>query len=346
MPTLHSAARYFEAGGSRTGIELHTPFDGTAGLFHNRPSRFSLGGGLDGQIVASEVVVTLGQAAGADERADVWTEQVSNYLGYVAHDVDVWRPGLRDQVRGWVARRRAEAEKHQEDLRSLGIPIRRRGDAPPVFREPAIVKRERPAAPPLGAGSTATGEPALSDTYFEHILFVIRAAGKAMERSPKTYEGWGEEDRRQVMILMLNTHYAGLVHAEAFNSDGKTDILIREEDKNVFIGECKFYDGPKTVTDTLKQIFGYTTWRDVKLAIIFFVDRKNASEAIKRIRDTVEGNAQFRAWLPVTDEPVTEFRARMAWPGDDGHLVTLHVSSFVTPMGGGEDPEEAPDTGS
>ena len=95
VPTLHSAARYFEEGGSRTGIELHTPFDGTAGLFHNRPSRFSLGGGLDGQIVASEVVVTLGQAAGADERADVSTEQVSNYLGYVAHDVDVWRPGLR-----------------------------------------------------------------------------------------------------------------------------------------------------------------------------------------------------------------------------------------------------------
>ena len=79
----------------------------------------------------------------------------------------------------------------------------------------------------------------------------------------------------------------------------------------------------------------------MKLAIIFFVDRKDASAAVKRIRDTVEGNAQFRAWLPVTDEPVTEFRARMAWPGDDGHLVTLHVSCFVTPMAGGEDPEEA-----
>ena len=70
------------------------------------------------------------------------------------------------------------------------------------------MKRGAAAAPPSGAGSTATGEPALSDTYFEHILFVIRAAGKAMERSPKTYEGWGKEDRRQVMILMLNTHYA------------------------------------------------------------------------------------------------------------------------------------------
>ena len=68
-----------------------------------------------------------------------------------------------------------------------------------MFREPAIVKRDKPAASPSGAGSTATGEPALSDAYFEHILFVIRAAGKAMERSPKTYEGLGEEDRRQVM---------------------------------------------------------------------------------------------------------------------------------------------------
>ena len=41
---------------------------------------------------------------------------------------------------------------------------------------------------------------------------------------------------------------------------GKTDILIRVEDRNVFIGECKLYEGPRSVTDTLDQIFGYATW--------------------------------------------------------------------------------------
>jgi hypothetical protein len=32
---------------------------------------------------------------------------------------------------------------------------------------------------------------------------------------------------------MLNTHYERIVVAEAFNGDGKTDILIREEDKTL-----------------------------------------------------------------------------------------------------------------
>lgn len=184
------------------------------------------------------------------------------------------------------------------------------------------IRRARPAGEP---------EPALPDGYYDHILFVIRAAGKAMERSPGTYEGWDEPDRRQVLVLMLNTHYAGKVTAEAFNGAGKTDILIREHDKNVFIGECKFYGGPKTVTETIEQLFGYATWRDVKLAIIFFVQRTGFTAALTRIRDTVAESAQFRRWLRVADEHETEFRAEMAWPGDDQRLVTLHVSAFHTP---------------
>ena len=152
-----------------------------------------------------------------------------------------------------------------------------------------------------------------------------------MERAPETYYGWGEEDRRQVLILMLNTQYTGKAMAEAFNGDGKTDILIRDEDKNVFIGECKFYEGPETVNETLDQIFGYATWRDVKLAMIFFIDRVSFTQAIGRIRETVGASAQFRAWIAVRGEPESEFRAQMAWPGDEQRLVTMHVSAFHTP---------------
>jgi hypothetical protein len=45
----------------------------------------------------------------------------------------------------------------------------------------------------------------------------------------------------------------------------------------------------------------------------------------------VAENTQFRRWLPVAAEQETEFRAEMAWPGDDHRLVTLHVSAFHTP---------------
>ena len=46
-----------------------------------------------------------------------------------------------------------------------------------------------------------------SPASHEHILSVIRAAGRAMSRAPSTYAGWGEEDRRQAFLLMLNSHY-------------------------------------------------------------------------------------------------------------------------------------------
>src|ERR1700738_805507 len=36
--------------------------------------------------------------------------------------------------------------------------------------------------------------------------------------------------------------------------DGKTDILIRKDGKNVFIAECKFWKGEKAFLETIDQI--------------------------------------------------------------------------------------------
>jgi hypothetical protein len=52
---------------------------------------------------------------------------------------------------------------------------------------------------------------------------------------------------------------------------------------------------------------------------------------LKRIKDTVQASPQFRAVIQVSEERETEFRAQMAWPGDETRLVTLHVSAFHTP---------------
>jgi hypothetical protein len=60
----------------------------------------------------------------------------------------------------------------------------RKADAPPTFAKPAIVRRKPPRPERSGTPAVAAPEPALSEDYYEHILFVIRAAGKAMERSP------------------------------------------------------------------------------------------------------------------------------------------------------------------
>lgn len=64
-------------------------------------------------------------------------------------------------------------------------------------------------------------EPALDEDIFEHIIDVIRMHGQQLEQSPGTYAGMGEEDRRQTIVAVLNTHYSGRAYAEAFNNQAR-----------------------------------------------------------------------------------------------------------------------------
>ena len=59
---------------------------------------------------------------------------------------------------------------------------------------------------------------------------MIRTVGRAMSRVPRAYVGWGEEDRRQAFLLMLNSHYACQTYAETFIASGRTDLLFSADD--------------------------------------------------------------------------------------------------------------------
>ena len=59
----------------------------------------------------------------------------------------------------------------------------------------------------------------------------------------------------------------GKATGETFHRAGKTDILLHEGDRNVFIAACKFWKGPKAFGEATDQRLGYTTWRDSKTAI-------------------------------------------------------------------------------
>ena len=115
------------------------------------------------------------------------------------------------------------------------------------------------------------------DDFYDHVLRVTRSLGRAVERTPAPYESADEETLRDALLPMLNSHYEGQAGGETFNASGKTDVLIRVDDRNVFIGECKWWGGAKAMERALEQLFSYATWRDTKLALIFFVDRKDPS---------------------------------------------------------------------
>ena len=151
-----------------------------------------------------------------------------------------------------------------------------------------------------------------------------------MEQSPGTYAPMGEEDRRQTLVATLNTHYGGRAHAEAFNVQGKTDILIRYEGRNLFICECKFWTGSEGFTGTIDQLFRYTGWRDTKLAIVIFVREKGLTAILKKAKATLEGHSQFVTWKDAAEE--SELRATVRWPGDEERLADLNVFFINIPQ--------------
>ena len=100
-----------------------------------------------------------------------------------------------------------------------------------------------------------------------------------MELSPFLFRSIPEEDLRTHFLIQLNGWYEGQATGETFNLSGKTDIIIRDRDRNVFIAECKFWRGSKSLSEAIDQLLGYTSWRDTKTAIVLFNKRSEVPPA-------------------------------------------------------------------
>ena len=116
---------------------------------------------------------------------------------------------------------------------------------------------------------------------------------KVMERSPKAFHGLDEEGIRSHFLVQLNGHYEGQATDETFNYQGKTDILIRSGDRNIFIAECKFWGGPQMLTQTIDQLLGYLSWRGSKTAILLFNRNRDFSKVLDSIPETVRAHPNF-----------------------------------------------------
>ena len=132
---------------------------------------------------------------------------------------------------------------------ALGIPIKRRPDSAVTNAVP-VVRKKRPVELPLSPKEGFRPEPELPDTEYDYILNVIDNMSQNIERSPSTFVHMKEEQIRDLILVNLNGHYEGDATGETFNVNGKTDILIRANGRNVFIAECKFWAGPSVGTQS------------------------------------------------------------------------------------------------
>jgi hypothetical protein len=129
------------------------------------------------------------------------------------------------------------------------------------------------------------GFSSISEKAYYQILDKIFNYGQNLEKYKDLYDKFDEEGFRNFFLPYLNsisTKYTAT--GETFNKIGKTDILIQDEKGvNVFIAECKVWKGEGEIADAINQLLErYVTWRDEKVALIFF------NKTVKKFSDIVE----------------------------------------------------------
>lgn len=261
---------------------------------------------------------------------EAFQREVGEYKALLARSVDVVTAAVQaengtlvEHAKKSIEARREAILKEREFLGKLTIPVVRADDEPQEFGPPPIARVETPAQK-IDSANPEAGDQAAQpqlDEFYGHIISVIRVVGRGMERTPDSFSSADEEALRDHFLLALNTHYRGATYAEAFNKDGKTDILIRVHNRNAFIGECKWWSGSKALEEALVQLFGYTTWRDSRVALIFFVPTKEITKTIESAREAFEQRGEFIEWLPNGEEG--ELACRMRWPDDAERVATL-----------------------
>jgi hypothetical protein len=313
-------------------VTVAIPFDGDPNLFYYTPSTYTYSS-PHGDIIGQEIHLTYTRAEHNAEELNKTIERdidnIKQYLGWVQRDAENFNKSLEPFIRDSIRSRKAKLQKDIDLVTQLGIPIKRRAGmpetyvAPEIRRKPKILKRhltEKPFKP----------EPILEMEEYENILSILKNMVLVMERSPKAFVTMKEEDIRQHFLVQLNAQYEGSATGETFNYQGKTDILIRHEGKNVFIAECKFWKGEKALVETINQLLGYTSWRDTKTAILLFNRGKNFSTVLEKVPGIIKSHGCYKRDLGVKAE--TEFRFIFHQPDDPNRELILTVLAFNVPV--------------
>jgi hypothetical protein len=317
-----------------TVVEFHVPYSGDVELLRSQASHYSMNAPR-GVVTDSEIVVQV-DASGqdADSARSAFSSvhaRIKEHISWANADAVKHNEELRQAVSARVATRREKLLRDRGLADSLGFPIRARKGKRISSGEPLRRRSIDAPLPPSSSRGSYRPEPALADRDYEDILRVITNMVAVMERSPHAFATMGEEDLRQHFLVQLNGRYEGDATGETFNFEGKTDILVRRDGANVFIGECKIWRGPKEFASAIDQLLDYVTWRDTKTALLVFNRNRSMTAVLEKVQKTLEEHPHFKRFEPYASE--TGFRCRIAHKNDPAREIILTVLVFDVPDG-------------
>lgn len=238
-----------------------------------------------------------------------------------------WNSRLEKLVKDAFVKHKNELKNENSFFEAISLKTNKESNG--LFSVPTVKKKVIPQ-PKLDITKEFSSEPTLSNSVYDDILQIIYNVGQNLERKPNLYIGKDEEGIRDQILLFLETRYEGTTATgETFNHSGKTDILLKYADdgSNLFIAECKFWRGASEYLDAINQLFDrYLTWRDTKVALIMFVDNKDFSSILDKIKENTEQHEYFDSH--VCDRHESSFSYKFRLPKDKDKTVFLEVIAF------------------
>lgn len=316
---------------SGTEVEVEIPFDGEAEAFKIQPNPCMMSSPraeMGSSRLLFRIVGTDLTAEGVKQEIDRTVNHIESNLNNLRGNVAGLNGQLGAEARSAIEARRQRLLASRSLVGALGFKMRERAGAERTYAAKEVRRRLSPAMP---SASTAPyrPEPTLSLDDYNHILSVLQSMVQVMELSPSAFHTMDEESLRSHFLVQLNGHYEGQATGETFNYQGKTDILVRSEGKNIFIAECKFWSGQKMLLETIDQLLSYSSWRDTKTAVILFNRNRDFSRVLASIAETVRSHSNYKRDLPGSAE--SSFRYCFAHRDDPNRELFLTVLAFDIP---------------
>jgi hypothetical protein len=333
----HDRNRFFFPGDtpytiSGTELSLAIPYEGDKQLWKITPSH-SISGCPEIEVEPAVIIFRYIFADSAAEQVELGSQidrhlkALTENVQYLRRDVDQYNATAPDKVTEALQQKRTQALRASNVVASLGIPMKPRGE-PATYIAP-VQRRKLPVVRPAYTTVAYAPEPELEEAAYQHILKVTRSASMVMERDPASFATLGEEAIRSLMLLLLNGHYEGTATGETFNGEGKTDILIRVNDRNIFIAECKFWDGAAKFANAIDQLFDYLTWRDCRCALLVFNRQQSSSTVAQRMHEAMGAHGKYRK--TVHHEPMGDSRYIFVKDTDPGRDIVITTQLFDVP---------------
>ena len=312
-------------------VTVAIPFEGDGELFEFQASTFNTNPPR-GRVSGSNVLISFQDvkldAQRLREKINSTVMRIEEQLKWIENDCGGWNIRITSVAEDCILYRKNRLLEQADMVSTLGIPIKMRTDSPVTNAVP-IVRKKRPVELPPSSKEAFRPEPGLPDTEYDYILNVIDNMSQNIERSPSTFVHMKEEQIRDLILVSLNGHYEGNATGETFNAQGKTDILIREKGRNVFIAECKFWVGPASVHKAIDQILGYLTWRDTKAALLVFCKTADFTNTLSKLVANVENHPNCKHKLRKVSD--THMRYLFRQKNDPARDLYLAVQAFSIP---------------